>query len=87
MVKSNNILLLFQVRHSQTFSATPAHCWIISEQNGTVVSAHCTCKAGLGETCTHVAAILFYIEAYTRLKGNFMHSKDIIPVFFNVVHL
>src|SRR6218665_2953139 len=27
-------VLLFQVRHSQTFAVIPAHCWIISEQNG-----------------------------------------------------
>lgn len=26
--------------------------------------------AGLGETCTHVAAILFYLEALYRLQGN-----------------
>ena len=26
---------------------------------GIVISAHCTCLAGLGETCSHVAAMLF----------------------------
>lgn len=26
--------------------------------------------AGLGETCTHVAAVLFYLEAQSRLHGN-----------------
>lgn len=26
--------------------------------------------AGLGETCTHVAAVLFYLEAFARLQGN-----------------
>ena len=25
--------------------------------------------AGLGETCTHVAAVLFYLEAVYRVKG------------------
>ena len=25
---------------------------------------------GLGETCTHVAAVLFYLEAQSRLQGN-----------------
>ena len=24
--------------------------------------------AGLGETCTHIAAVLFYLEAVTRLQ-------------------
>ena len=26
--------------------------------------------AGLGKTCTHVAAVLFYLEAIYRLKGD-----------------
>lgn len=26
--------------------------------------------AGLGETCTHVAAVLFYLEALYRIQGN-----------------
>jgi len=26
--------------------------------------------AGLGETCTHVAAILFYVEAVVRIQGS-----------------
>ena len=30
--------------------------------------AHCNCMAGLGETCTHIAAVLFYLEAVARLQ-------------------
>ena len=34
------------------------------------MSAHCLgCKAGLSETCSHVASLLFYIEAWTRIHG------------------
>lgn len=43
---------------------------MICEHDGAIVTAHCKCKAGLGETCSHVAAVLFYIEIYNRLKGN-----------------
>ena len=25
--------------------------------------------AGLGETCTHIAAVIFYLEAVARLQG------------------
>ena len=39
------------------------------EETGEVCSAHCNCMAGLGETCTHVAAILFYLEAAARIQG------------------
>ncbi|XP_065645943.1 uncharacterized protein LOC136076523 [Hydra vulgaris] len=31
-------------------------------------SSHCNCMTGLGETCSHVAAILFKIEAAVRLE-------------------
>ena len=49
-----------RVRHCQRFSETPLHCWIITEVDGSVCCAHCNCMAGLGETCTHVAAVLFF---------------------------
>ena len=31
--------------------------------------AHCNCMAGLGETCTHIAAVLFHLEAAARIQG------------------
>ena len=31
--------------------------------------AHCNSMAGLGETCTHFAAVLFYLEAVACLQG------------------
>lgn len=48
---------------------TPLSCWIIIEEAGEVCSAHCNCMAGLGEVCTHVAAVLFYLEALVRIQG------------------
>ena len=33
---------------------------------GKVLAAHCDRKAGLGESCSHIAAILFNIEAAVR---------------------
>ena len=33
--------------------------WIILYKNGTIAYAHCTCMAGLGEVCSHAAAIAF----------------------------
>ena len=46
------------------------HIWIISENNGTILSALCLdCKAGLSETCSHVGGIMFYIYAWTRIHG------------------
>ena len=43
--------------------------WIISSNEGTVLSAHCMdCKAGLTETYFHVTGVLFSIEAWPRLQ-------------------
>ncbi|GFY31497.1 hypothetical protein TNCV_4693411 [Trichonephila clavipes] len=36
-------------------------CWFLASCNGIVHSGHCTCMAGLGEVCSHVAA-LFAVE-------------------------
>ena len=56
------------VRHSQSISATPLKPWVGMKKNGCIVAAHCTCKAGLGEACSHVAGLLFTLEANTRVK-------------------
>ena len=31
--------------------------------------AHCDCMAGLGEVCSHVGAIPFYVESAYRVKN------------------
>lgn len=33
-----------------------------------MLCAHCI--AGLGETCTHIASVLLYLEALYKLQGN-----------------
>ena len=44
--------------------------WIIADTDGTILSAHCLgCKAGLTESCSHVASAMFYIECWTRVNG------------------
>ena len=40
---------------------------VVVSQSGVVVSAHCDRMAGLAETCTHVGALLFKIEAVVRV--------------------
>ena len=42
--------------------------WVLIEKKtGRVISAHCHCFAGMGETCNHIAAALFRLEAMVRL--------------------
>ena len=62
-------MCLLQVRNSQRFRETPLSCWILIKRDGEIRCAHCNCMAGLGETCTHTAAVLFYLEAAARIQG------------------
>ena len=62
----DSFLVLGKVLHSQKVKEKPVQCWIITDNGGTVLSAHCLCMAGLGECCTHIASILFYIELWNR---------------------
>ena len=49
---------------------TTPKAWIIVEQKGKILPAHCNCMAGLGETCSHVEALLFYVEAAVRIRDS-----------------
>ena len=48
---------------------TPTHPWITVQEEGTVLMAHCTCKAGLGEVCSHAAALLYSVLAAADIKN------------------
>ena len=36
-----------------------------------VLYAHCICMVGIGEACSHIAALLFAAEANTQLKSQY----------------
>ena len=67
-VIAEKFVVLGKVKHSQRMNDPAISTWIIASKEGTVLSAHCMdCKAGLGECCSHVASILFYIEAWASI--------------------
>ena len=69
-------LVTAKVKHSQRLSVPPAKAWIGVENSGTIICGHCDCMAGMGEACSHIAAILFTLEA-----GNFvMHINVMLLV-------
>lgn len=43
--------------------------WILCKNDGEVLCANCTCMAGLGEVCSHAAAIMFALE-FTASQEN-----------------
>ena len=57
-----------KARQSQRLNDPLILIWVIAYKDGTVNLAHCLeCKAGMAESCSHVASVLFYIEAWTRI--------------------
>ncbi|CAC5396060.1 unnamed protein product [Mytilus coruscus] len=67
-VINNKCLVKAKVLHSQRMSEKPLQPWFIAEKEGRILAAHCTCMAGLGEVCTHVAALLFAVDASVQLR-------------------
>jgi hypothetical protein len=49
-------------------TATSVSVWLLAKRSGDVITAHCTCMAGCGESCSHVGAVLFAIETGVRLR-------------------
>ena len=69
-IVANKFVVLAKVRHSQRMNDSLIPIWIITEREGTILSAHCLgCKAGLAKSCSHIASVLFYLEAWTKING------------------
>lgn len=68
--KSVGIIAIFkaEVTPSQRVNDECHTPWVALSMNDTVhiTAAHCSCMAGLGESCTHIGALLFKIEAAVR---------------------
>ena len=65
-MKSNICFLKCRVTPSQRTSATPYNVWAAVEKTkpgGKIISAYCSCTAGLLGSCNHVTAMLFRVEA------------------------
>ena len=65
-----------KVKHSQKLNDPPLKPWLAVSNDGCVISAHCTCMAGLGEVCSHIGAVLFAtIHAVEYIKNKSCTSK------------
>lgn len=59
---ANKFVVVANVRHWQRMNDALIPIWIITDKNGIINSAHCLgCNAGLAESCSHVATLLFYL--------------------------
>ena len=87
---ASKFVVLAKVRHSQRMNEALIPIWIITEKDGTINCAHCLgCKAGLAESCSHIASVLFYLEAWTKVNGRLactqMKCSWILPSFASEV--
>ena len=65
--KSNMILLKAEITPSQRLNERLHQAWVaLTVNEATVIAAHCSCMADLDESCSHIAALLFKIEAAVR---------------------
>ena len=83
---SGNYIVIGKVRHSQKMNDPCVPLWIIANREGAILSAHCRGgMAGLGECCSHVASVLFYLEIFNRIRGKIsctqMKSSWLLPSF------
>ena len=56
--------------HSQRLNEPPLLSWVIAEKNRKVLCAHCTCMAGLEGACTHITALLFWVEMLIKIHNS-----------------
>ncbi len=68
----------------------PLTPWIAAEENGRILAAHCDCMAGLGESCSHVASLLFAIESGVRIRESMTVTQKkaywVMPTGVKAVH-
>lgn len=49
---------------------TPLTPWVICEKSGKILAAHCNCMAGQDESCSHVASVLWAVEAGAKRRDS-----------------
>uniref|UniRef100_A0A1X7SHI9 SWIM-type domain-containing protein n=1 Tax=Amphimedon queenslandica TaxID=400682 RepID=A0A1X7SHI9_AMPQE len=83
MEQGINCVLKGKVKASQRLNDPPHEAWVcLHKKTADVVTGHCSCMAGKGGTCSHVAGILFKIEACARL-GIVKMSCTSLPCVWN----
>ena len=75
VIQLTTYLFFANVKHLQSLSSPSLKVWVAFKASGEVLCAHCTCMAGLGETCSHIAAVLFTAEGNTRVKSQFSSTS------------
>ena len=83
-------MVVGKVRHSERMNDPLVNIWVITESDRTILATHCLgCKAGLAESCSHIASVLFYIEAWICINGKLastiLKCSWLFPTYVNEV--
>ena len=55
-------------RTSDTSVAIGSEALVAARNEGSILCAHCSCMAGLGEVCSHMGALLFILDMYRNTQ-------------------
>ncbi|KZS10265.1 Uncharacterized protein APZ42_025316 [Daphnia magna] len=72
---SNTVVIKAKVTASQTLSVI-YYPWVACGKDGMVQFAHCTCTAGLGEMCTHLATLLHALISAHDVNTNRSYTEQ-----------
>ena len=64
------VLVVGKVSHSYVATKDTLKPWMLIKCSGAVLVGHCTCMAGLADTCSYVGATLHWVEAAVRIQNN-----------------
>ena len=67
-----------ECRQYQRINEINHKLWIIMEKSGKIRSCHATCMTGMGQSCNHVAAAMYRIEAAVRNRLNNSSCTSIV---------
>ena len=70
-------LVLGNVSHSYAVSSTLLQPWVVVKSTGEVVCGHCTCMAGLAETCLHIGALLYWTEYQVQRQAEISSTSKL----------
>ena len=82
MNSETRIVLKSSVLPSQKVSSASHSVWVLLKKSGEVMTAYCSCTAGLSRCCNHVIAVLYKIE-YAVASGITSPSCTEVKCGFN----
>ena len=64
------IVVIGKVNHSQRMNEKPLSPWFIALKEGKILAGYCDCMAGFGETCSHLASLLWVVASGVQCRDS-----------------